>query len=176
MKIPTLSQNLDPVLRKMDRCIETVIVIGILSFTLLVCCSCGSTKVATQLVRDVRVDTVYLSNVQYDSIYIYQDHVSEHHLGTLPVTDSSGKYLNTPIRTDTLYIKDKSIEYRYKMLRDTIYKTQVDSIPYQVTITEVKEITRPLTWYDHLSRAILWLNIGFVFLIIIRLIRKTKLK
>ena len=176
MKIPTLSQNLDPVLRKMDHCIETVIVIGILSFTLLVCCSCGSTKVATQLVRDVRVDTVYLSNVQYDSIYIYQDHVSEHHLGTLPVTDSSGKYLNTPIRTDTLYIKDKSIEYRYKLLKDTIRVVERDSIPYQVTITEVKDITRPLTWYEQLSRAILWLNIGFVFLVIIRLIRKTKLK
>ena len=174
MKIPTLSQNLDPVLRKMDRCIETVIVIGILSFTLLVYCSCGSTKVATQLVRDVRVDTVYLSNVQYDSIYIYQDHVSEHHLGTLPVTDSSGKYLNTPIRTDTLYIKDKSIEYRYKQLKDTIRVVERDSIPYEVTITEFKEITRPLTWYDHFSRAVLWLNIGFAFYWLIRLIRKFK--
>lgn len=174
MKIPTLSQNLDPVLRKMDRCIETVIVIGILSFTLLVCCSCGSTKAATQLVRDVRVDTVYLSNVQYDSIYIYQDHVSEHHLGTLPVTDSSGKYLNTPIRTDTLYIKDKSIEYRYKQLKDTIRVVERDSIPYQVTITETKEIQRPLTWYDHLSRAILWLNIGFVILLIYRLIKRNR--
>ena len=174
MKIPTLSQNLDPVLRKMDRCIETVIVIGILSFTLLVCCSCGSTKVATQLVRDVRVDTVYLSNVQYDSIYIYQDHVSEHHLGTLPVTDSSGKYLNTPIRTDTLYIKDKSIEYRYKQLKDTIRVVERDSIPYLVTVTEIKEIKRPLTWYDHLSRAILWLNIGFLILLFIRFIRKIK--
>ena len=139
-------------------------------------CSCGSTKVVTQTVRDVRVDTVYLSNVQYDSIFIYKDRVSEHHLGTLPPVNSKGEYLEAPMRTDTLYIKDVSIEYRYKMLRDTIYKTQVDSIPYQVTITEVKEITRPLTWYDHLSRAILWLNIGFVFLVIIRLIRKTKLK
>ena len=105
MKIPTLSQNLDPVLRKMDRCIETVIVIGILSFTLLVCCSCGSTKVATQLVRDVRVDTVYLSNVQYDSIYIYQERTSDYHMNPLNPLK--------PSETDTVFIKDVSVEYRW---------------------------------------------------------------
>lgn len=115
-----------------------------------------------------------MSNVQYDSIYIYKDHASEHHLGTLPPMDSKGQYLNSPIRTDTLYVKDVSIEYRYKMLRDTIYKTQVDSIPYKVTVTEVKEIKRPLTWYDHLSRAVLWLNIGFALLLIIRFIKRNR--
>lgn len=172
MKIPTLSQNPDPALRKMDRAIEIFILIGILCLTMMVCCSCGSARHVTQLVEHTSIDTVYLSNVKYDSIYIYKDRVSEHHLGNLPPTDSKDQYLNIPTRTDTLYIKDVSIEYRYKMLRDTIYKTQVDSIPYQVTITEVKEIQRPLTWYDHLSRAILWLNIGFVVLMVIRLIRK----
>lgn len=172
MKIPTLSQNTNPALRRVDRMIELFILIGILSLTLLVCCSCGSTKVVTQAVEHVRKDTVYLSNIQYDSIYVYQDHISEHHLGTLPPVNSKGEYLNTPMRTDTLYIKDKSIEYRYKLLRDTIRVVQRDSIPYEVTITEVKELTRPLTWYDHLSRAILWLNIGFVLLMVIRLFRK----
>ena len=174
MNIPTLSKNQDPALRKLDRAVELFITIMFACVLLLTCCSCGSTKHITQLVRDVRVDTVYLSNVQYDSIYIYQDHISEHHLGTLPTNLTPEQYLNTPMRTDTLYIKDKSIEYRYKMLRDTIYKTQVDSIPYQVTITEVKEIQRPLTWYDHFSRAVLWLNIGFVIYWLIRLIRKFK--
>ena len=174
MNIPTFSQNSDPALRKLDRFKKWFLLTIFLSVTYLVCCSCGSTKTVTQTVRDVRTDTVYLSNVQYDSIYIYQDHVSEHHLGTLPPTTSTGQYLDIPTRTDTLYIKNKSIEYRYKMLRDTIYKTQVDSIPYQVTVTKVKEIQRPLTWYDHLSRAILWLNIGFVLLVVIHLIRKIK--
>lgn len=172
MNIPTLSKNADPALRKMDRAIETFILLIFCCITMMVCCSCGTSKHVTQLVRDIRVDTIYLSNVQYDSIYIYKDRVSEHHLGTLPPTTSDGKYLNTPMRSDTLYIKDVSIEYRYKMLRDTIYKAQVDSIPYQVTITEVKEIQRPLTWYDHFSRAVLWFNIGFAIYWPIRLIRK----
>lgn len=178
MNIPTFSQNSDPALRKLDRFIKWFLLTIFLSVTCLVCCSCGSTKTVTQTVRDVRTDTVYLSNVQYDSIYIYQDHVSEHHLGTLPPTTSTGQYLDIPTRTDTLYIKNKSIEYRYKMLRDTIYKTQVDSIPYQVTITEVKEMQRPLTWYDHLTRSVFWIVIVIVIVIvakpIIRLIRKIK--
>lgn len=174
MKFPTLSRNEDPVLHNLDRLVEVFITVMFLSITLLVCCSCGSTKVATQLVSDIRIDTVYLSNIQYDSIYIYKDRVSEHHLGTLPAIKSDGQYLEAPMRTDTLYVKDVSIEYRYKLLKDTIRVIERDSIPYQVTITEVKEITRPLTWYDHLSRSVLWLNIGFVIIVIVRLFRKLK--
>lgn len=166
MKQLTLSRNEDPVLRKIDRLIEVFITVMFLSITLLVCCSCGSTKVVSQLVKDVRVDTVYLSNTQYDSIYIYKDKLTDHRLGSL---EPSGT-----LKPDTLYIKDVSIEYRYKLLKDTIRVVERDSIPYEVTITEVKEIQRPLTWYDHLSRSVLWLNIGFVIIVIVRLFRKLK--
>lgn len=144
----------------------------ILITILLVCCSCSSTKMVTQTVRDVSKDTIYLSNVQYDSIYIYHDRVSEHHIGTLPPILSDGSYLNVPTRTDTLYIKDKSIEYRYKLLKDTIRVVERDSIPYEVTIVQTKEITRPLTWYDHLTRLSFWFLIGsLITFIIIKLKR-----
>ena len=174
MNIPTLSKNQDPTLRRMDRVIEVFVFVLFFVATCLICCSCGTSKHATQLVEQTSVDTVYLSNVQYDSIYIYKDRVSEHHLGTLPPMDSSSKYLNTSMRTDTLYIKDVSIEYRYKMLRDTIYKTQVDSIPYQVTVTEIKEITRPLTWYDHLTQSVFWVVIGVLFVLFVRFVFNLK--
>lgn len=174
MKIPTLSQNHDATLRKLDRMIEIFILIGILSLTCLVCCSCGTTRQVTQIVEHTSIDTVYLSNVQYDSIYIYKDHVSEHHLGKMDLVTNLEKDIQIPIRADTLYIKDVSIEYRYKMLRGTIYKTQVDSIPYQVIVTEIKEITRPLTWFDHLTRACFWLLIGAFGLYLIRLIIKLR--
>ena len=146
----------------------------IISALIALMTACGASKHVTQQVKHVQKDTVYLNSKQYDSIYIFQDRVSEHHLGTLPSTTSGGQYLDIPTRTDTIYIKDKSIEYRYKLLRDTIYTVERDSIPYQVTVTEIKEITRPLTWYDHLSRAILWLNIGFVILLIYRLIKRNR--
>ena len=138
----------------------------IIFLTLLTVYSCSTSRHVAGLVERTSVDTLYLSNVQYDSIYIFQERTSDYHMNPLNPLK--------PSETDTVFIKDVSVEYRYKMLRDTIYKTQVDSIPYQVTITEVKEIQRPLTWYDHLSRAILWLNIGFAFYWLIRLIRKFK--
>lgn len=127
----------------------------LLTACILIGCS-SMRQVTTQLVERTSVDTVYLSNVQYDSIYIFKD----------KLTDRS---------RDTIYIKDVSVEYRYKLLRDTVYKTQVDSIPYQVTVTEIKEITRPLTWFDHLTRACFWLLLGTVGLYLIRLILKLRI-
>lgn len=120
---------------------------------LLMCCSCGSTRVATQLVEHVQRDTLYLSNVQYDSIYIYQD-----------------KYVDRS--RDTLYIKDKSIEYRYRLLKDTVRFVERDSVPYEVTVTEVKEITRPLTWFDHVCRACFWFCIGGLLITLVSWVRR----
>lgn len=174
MNIPTLSKNQDPTLRRMDRVIEVFVFVLFFVATCLICCSCGSTKHVTQLVEHTSVDTVYLSNIQYDSIYIFKDRVSEHHLGTLPPTTSDSKYLDVPMRTDTLYVKDVSIEYRYKLLKDTIHVVERDSIPYQVTVTEVKEITRPLTWYDHLTQSVFWVVIGVLFVLFVRFVFNLK--
>lgn len=124
--------------------------------TLAIFCTligCGSTRQVTQLVRDVHTDTLYLSNIQYDSIYIMQD----------KLVDRS---------KDTIYIKDVSVEYRYKLLKDTIRVVQRDSIPYEVTVTEIKKITRPLTLYDKTCRACFWFLMGFFAVYLIRLILK----
>ena len=119
--------------------------------------SCSTPRMATQLVHEVSHDTLYLSNVKYDSIYIYKD----------KLTDRS---------TDTVYVKDVSVEYRFKLLRDTVRIVQRDSIPYEVTIVQTKEITRPLTWFDHLTRLTFWLLIGaLVTFILVKLNRVFKI-
>lgn len=123
--------------------------------TSLVCCSCGSTRQVTQLVEHVQKDTIYLSNVQYDSIYIYQDHLLDR-------------------SKDTVYLKDVSVEYRYKLLRDTVRVVQCDSIPFEVTVTEIKEITRPLTWFDHLTRSCFWCVMGALGFSLFRFIIKLR--
>lgn len=122
--------------------------------TILVCCSCGSTKV-TQLIERTSVDTIYLSTQQYDSIYIYKDRV----------TDRS---------KDTVYLRDVSVEYRYKQLRDTVRIVERDSIPYEVTIVETKEITHPLTFYDKLCRSCFWFLVGILFYTTIRHLYKLR--
>ena len=118
---------------------------GVIAFAIVIALtSCTSMHhVPTVPIETIRSDTLYLSNTQYDSIYILQD-----------------KYVD---RThDTLYIRDSSIEYRYRMLRDTIRLVQCDSIPYEVTITEIKQVTRPPTSFDHLTRLTFWIVIGFL--------------
>ena len=129
-----------------------IILLALLSALVLTGCA---TRRQLQVVERTSVDTVYLSNVQYDSIYIFQDRQLDR-------------------SRDTVYLRDVSIEYRYRHLRDTIYKVQHDSIPYQVTVTEVKEITRPLSLFDHLTHFTFWLVVGALLLLIIRVIIRLK--
>lgn len=128
------------------------ILLALLSALVLTGCA---TRRQLQVVERTSVDTVYLSNVQYDSIYIFQDRQLDR-------------------SRDTVYLRDVSVEYRYRHLRDTIYKVQHDSIPYQVTVTEVKEITRPLSLFDHLTHFTFWLVVGALLLLIIRVIIRLK--
>ena len=129
-----------------------IILLALLSALVLTGCA---TRRQLQVVERTSVDTVYLSNVQYDSIYVFQDRQLDR-------------------SRDTVYLRDVSVEYRYRHLRDTIYKVQHDSIPYQVTVTEVKEITRPLSLFDHLTHFTFWLVVGALLLLIIRVIIRLK--
>ena len=129
-----------------------IILLALLSALVLTGCA---TRRQLQVVDRITHDTLYQSNVHYDSIYVSQD-----------------KYIDRS--RDTLLIKDKTVEYRYRHLRDTIYKVQHDSIPYQVTVTEVKEITRPLSLFDHLTHFTFWLVVGALLLLIIRVIIRLK--
>lgn len=131
---------------------QLIILLALLSALVLTGCA---THRQLQVVERTSVDTVYLSNVQYDSIYIFQDRQLDR-------------------SRDTVYLRDVSVEYRYRHLRDTIYKVQHDSIPYQVTVTEVKEITRPLSLFDHLTHFTFWLVVGALLLLLIRVIIRLK--
>ena len=97
----------------------------------------------------------YFSQQQYDSVHIYKD-----------------RWLD---RThDTVYMKELSTEYRYKLLRDTVRMVERDSIPYAVVRTETREVQRPLSWFDNLARAVFWLVMGAVVLRIASAGRRNK--
>lgn len=72
-------------------------------------------------------DTCYISNLQYDSIYIDNLHFIDR-------------------ASDTIVIRDRKTEFRYKFLRDTIKVVQCDSIPYEVRVIETKT-ERYTPWY-----------------------------
>lgn len=103
--------------------------------------SCSTTRYTTQLVHDIQRDTLYVSNYQFDSVYVFKD----------KITDRS---------RDTLYIREVQTEYKYRILRDTILKVQHDSIPYEVTKIVTKEIQRPLTFFDRLCRICFFFLLG----------------
>lgn len=130
--------------------------------TVLTVYSCASPRHTTQLVRDIQRDTIYMTTQQYDSIYIYQERSTDFKPSSLSREGWGG--------SDTVYIKDVSVEYKYRLLQDTVKIVQKDSIPYEVSVVKTKEITRPLTWYDHLTRAIFWLLCGVLFVQFVRLV------
>lgn len=122
-----------------------------LIFTSVLLTGCGSSKhiqtIPVETIKETtRTDTIYINNVQYDSIYVSQN-----------------RYID---RTkDTLLIRQHNIEYRYKLLRDTIYRTKIeivtDSIPYEVRIIETKVMPNKRHWIDWIS------DISFVILILL---------
>ena len=94
--------------------------------------SCSTSRhVQMQVAERIQKDTVYLSNMQYDSIYI----------------DRSS---DTDRTRDTITVTKTMTEYRYRLLRDTVRIVQRDSIPYEVRITEVKEVRKPPNIFDYL--------------------------
>lgn len=121
--------------------------------TLLTVYGCASTHPVTQTVERVSRDTIYINTLQQDSIYIFKDRLIDR-------------------SRDTVYLKDVSVEYRYKFLHDTLRVTQRDTIPVEVTVTELKEIQRPLTWFDHLTRLTFWFVFGYLISLLIFKIKR----
>lgn len=134
----------------------------ILAFVIGICVlftACSVTKtIPVETIKEViKTDTLYINNVQYDSIYVSQD----------KYTDRS---------RDTLLIKETNTVYKYKLLRDTVERVKIetirDSIPYEVRITEVKEVEKPPTLFDKFCKACFFLLLGSLSITVFRLIRK----
>lgn len=87
----------------------------------LVLTGCATHRPLSQPVEHVTRDTIYLSSQHYDSIYI----------------DNRQKVYQ---QSDTIYLDRTKYEYRYRLLRDTIYKTQIDSIPVIREVEVVREV------------------------------------
>ena len=119
---------------------------------------CRSARQAAQLIREVHTDTLYLSNVQYESIYIFQERTSDYHMNPLNPLK--------PSETDTVFIKDVSVEYRYRLLLDTVYQTRVDSIPVIREVEVVREV-RHVPWY---AKLLSWIGAFALILLLARLL------
>ena len=107
---------------------------------------CGTQR-KLPVVERIQRDTVYLHQVQYDSVFVSQE-----------------RYVDRS--RDTLYVQERSVEYRYRLLRDTLRIHQVDSIPVIREVEVVREVART-PWYAKLLSAMGLLGL-FLFLFKIR--------
>ena len=106
--------------------------------------SCSTTKqIQTVPIESLHHDTLYINKQSYDSIYIDNTHL----------IDRGG---------DTITITKTKTEYRFRLLRDTIRIARIDSIPYEVRITEVEEVPRPRNFFDYVSCLCFGLVIGAI--------------
>ena len=107
---------------------------------------CGTPR-KLPVVERIQRDTLYLHQVQYDSVYVYRD-----------------RYVDRS--RDTVYVNDRSVAYRYRRLTDTLRIHRVDSIPVIREVEVVREVART-PWYAKLLAAIGLLSL-FLFLFKIR--------
>ena len=96
--------------------------------------SCASHRQAIRPPRNVSADTVRLSSQLYDSVYICRDRLLDR-------------------SRDTVYLRDVSVECRYKLLRDTVYRTRVDSVPVIREVEVVREVPH-VPWWARFCRAV----------------------
>ena len=94
---------------------------------------CGTPR-KLPVVERVTRDTLYLHQVQYDSVYVYRD-----------------RYVDRS--RDTVYVNDRSVAYRYRLQRDTLRIHRVDSVPVIREVEVVREVART-PWYAKLLAAI----------------------
>ena len=90
---------------------------------------CGTQR-RLPVVERIQRDTVYLHQVQYDSVFVSQE-----------------RYVDRS--RDTLYVQERSVEYRYRLHRDTLRIHQVDSVPVIREVEVVREVART-PWYAKL--------------------------
>ena len=102
----------------------------ILFLFLLLLSSCKTTSNTTAIVpvHSATHDTILLSKVKYDSVYI-------------------DRWQRIERKADTVFYDRVKIEFRYRLLRDTVYKTRTDTIPVvkQVPVVKKERYTPPFT-------------------------------
>ena len=118
----------------MSLCVMLIIIIHIIA--LMGMMSCSTHRHASAVEQGTHTDTVYIATQQYDSIYIYNDK-------TLDRTK------------DTVYLRELSTEYRYKLLRDTLRIIESDTIyiPYGVKVANNGKDKRFLPRFSELAKS-----------------------
>ena len=103
---------------------------GLFCFIFVVACTlfgCATSRPTSQVVEASLRDTVYVNKVLYDSVYIDNWYYTYH-------------------KADTVVVEKTKLEYRYKVLRDTVFRARTDSVPVIREMEVVREV-KHVPWY-----------------------------
>ena len=105
-------------------------IIAFILFLFLLLSSCKTTSNTTDIVpvHSATHDTLWLKKVKYDSVYI-------------------DRWQRIERKADTVFYDRVKTEFRYRLLRDTVYKTRTDTVPVvkQVPVIRKERYTPPFT-------------------------------
>ena len=113
-----------------NRLLARLIAFILFLLLLLLLSSCKTTSNTTDIVpvHSATHDTIFLRKVKYDSIYI-------------------DRWQRIERKADTVFYDRAKTEFRYRLLRDTVYKTRTDTVPVvkQVPVIRKERYTPPFT-------------------------------
>ena len=113
-----------------NRLLARLIAFILFLFLLLLLSSCRTASNTTAIVpvHSATHDTILLSKVKYDSVYI-------------------DRWQRIERKADTVFCDRVKTEFRYRLLSDTVYKTRTDTIPVvkQVPVIRKERYTPPFT-------------------------------
>ena len=113
-----------------NRLLARLIAFILFLFLLLLLSSCRTASNTTDImpVHSATHDTIFLRKLKYDSVYIDRWQRIEH-------------------KADTVFCDKSKTEFRYRLLRDTVYKTRTDTVPVvkQVPVIRKERYTPPFT-------------------------------
>jgi len=123
----------------------------ILAAALLAGCSASRQAARASVQVQIQKDTIYFNRVQYDSIYV----------DNRQLTDRS---------RDTVYLEKIRMEYKYKILRDTVRIVKTDTIPViKEVVKEVEAEKATVKPERYIPKIYKW-SLGICITIIIALI------
>ena len=105
-----------------NRLLARLITFILFLFLLLLLSSCKTTSNTTDIVpvHSATHDTLWLKKVKYDSVYI-------------------DRWQRIERKADTVFCDRVKTEFRYRLLRDTVYKTRTDTVPVVKQVPVVKK-------------------------------------
>ena len=148
MQRPQPGEQQDPDEAFKAGCFGAIFYIAALVVGMLICLLFGSCKsVEYVFVPQTHTDTLIVTKVQHDSIYINDSTV---------ITEKG----------DTVTIEKWHTKYVEKQVHDTTYVSKTDSIPKPYPVE--KEVPAELTWWQqtrlHIANILLWALMIFAFI------------